>query len=107
MQFSNGVENDDCTGLKAGYAFRGVTDGHMSILCEAISEKTSRCDSSNPGDQAASAWNVRLGAPADSRTDQGPLVSFRQRDRVAAMVDRSRSGASVGAPAGSMAAEKR
>ncbi|WP_106400795.1 aminobutyraldehyde dehydrogenase [Actinocorallia populi] len=30
---------------------------------------------------------VRLGPPADSATDLGPLVSFRQRDRVAAMVD--------------------
>jgi betaine-aldehyde dehydrogenase len=32
---------------------------------------------------------VRLGAPADPDTDQGPLVSFRQRDRVAGMVQRA------------------
>jgi betaine-aldehyde dehydrogenase len=33
--------------------------------------------------------SVRLGAPTDPDTDQGPLVSFRQRDHVAAMVDRA------------------
>jgi betaine-aldehyde dehydrogenase len=39
---------------------------------------------------------VRLGSPTDSGTDQGPLVSFKQRDRVAAMVDRAvRDGAKV------------
>ena len=32
---------------------------------------------------------VRLGAPTDATTDQGPLVSFKQRDKVAAMVDRA------------------
>lgn len=32
---------------------------------------------------------VRLGAPADPQTDQGPLVSYKQRDRVAAMVERA------------------
>jgi betaine-aldehyde dehydrogenase len=32
---------------------------------------------------------VRLGPPADPATDQGPLVSFRQRDRVAGMVARA------------------
>ncbi|MDO5503323.1 MAG: gamma-aminobutyraldehyde dehydrogenase [Actinomycetia bacterium] len=32
---------------------------------------------------------VRLGVPTDPDTDQGPLVSFRQRDKVAGMVDRA------------------
>jgi betaine-aldehyde dehydrogenase len=32
---------------------------------------------------------VRLGPPTDQGTDQGPLVSFRQRDRVAAIVERA------------------
>jgi betaine-aldehyde dehydrogenase len=32
---------------------------------------------------------VRLGVPTDPDTDQGPLVSFGQRDRVAAMVERA------------------
>jgi betaine-aldehyde dehydrogenase len=37
---------------------------------------------------------VRLGAPTDPDTDQGPMVSFTQRDRVAAMVERAlRDGA--------------
>jgi betaine-aldehyde dehydrogenase len=40
--------------------------------------------------------SVRMGATADEDTDQGPLVSFRQRDRVAAMVERAvRDGAQV------------
>jgi betaine-aldehyde dehydrogenase len=39
---------------------------------------------------------VRLGAPRDSATDLGPLVSFRQRDRVAAMVEQAvQEGAQV------------
>jgi betaine-aldehyde dehydrogenase len=32
---------------------------------------------------------IRLGAPADPATDQGPLVSFAHRDRVAAFVSRA------------------
>ncbi|TCC36364.1 gamma-aminobutyraldehyde dehydrogenase [Kribbella speibonae] len=52
---------------------------------------------------------VRLGAPTDPETDQGPLVSFKQRDRVAAMVDRAiRDGATAvtggRAPEGELAA---
>jgi betaine-aldehyde dehydrogenase len=39
---------------------------------------------------------VRLGDPTDPSTDQGPLVSLRQRDSVAAYVDRARGyGAKV------------
>ncbi|NLJ53083.1 MAG: gamma-aminobutyraldehyde dehydrogenase, partial [Intrasporangiaceae bacterium] len=38
---------------------------------------------------AALMGTVRLGAPSDPDTDQGPLVSFRQRDKVAAMVERA------------------
>jgi betaine-aldehyde dehydrogenase len=52
---------------------------------------------------------VRLGAPTDPATDQGPLVSFRQRDRVAAMVESAlRDGAKAvtggKSPAGDLAA---
>jgi betaine-aldehyde dehydrogenase len=32
---------------------------------------------------------VRLGLPTDPDTDQGPLASFRQRDKVAGMVERA------------------
>jgi betaine-aldehyde dehydrogenase len=40
--------------------------------------------------------SVRLGPPRDEDTDQGPLVSFRQRDKVAGMVERAvRDGAKV------------
>jgi betaine-aldehyde dehydrogenase len=35
--------------------------------------------------------SVRLGDPRDEATDQGPLVSFKQRDSVAAFVDRARA----------------
>ncbi|MGP4030073.1 gamma-aminobutyraldehyde dehydrogenase [Actinomadura sp. 3N407] len=43
---------------------------------------------------AALMRRLRLGAPAERGTDQGPLVSFQQRDRVAAMVARAlRDGA--------------
>ena len=35
---------------------------------------------------------LRLGAPGDDDTDLGPLVSFAQRDRVAAHVSRARAG---------------
>ena len=38
---------------------------------------------------AALMAQVRLGPPTDPSTDQGPLASFRQRDRVAGMVDRA------------------
>ncbi|HET9658379.1 MAG TPA: gamma-aminobutyraldehyde dehydrogenase [Kineosporiaceae bacterium] len=34
---------------------------------------------------------VRLGSPLDPQTDQGPLISFRHRDRVAGFVDRARA----------------
>jgi betaine-aldehyde dehydrogenase len=34
---------------------------------------------------------VHLGAPTDPDTDQGPMVSFKQRDRVASMVERALS----------------
>jgi betaine-aldehyde dehydrogenase len=52
---------------------------------------------------------VRLGATRDEATDQGPLVSHQQRDRVAAMVERARDdGAKIvvggQAPGGDLAA---
>lgn len=34
---------------------------------------------------------VRLGDPTDPATDQGPLISFRHRERVAGFVDRARA----------------
>ncbi|MGB9372656.1 MAG: gamma-aminobutyraldehyde dehydrogenase [Jiangellales bacterium] len=51
---------------------------------------------------------VRLGPTQDEATDQGPLVSFAQRDRVAGFVERSRRYATVvrggQAPGGELAA---
>jgi betaine-aldehyde dehydrogenase len=51
---------------------------------------------------------VRLGDPFDPSTDQGPLISHAQRDRVAGFVDRARDYAKVvaggSAPVGALAA---
>jgi acyl-CoA reductase-like NAD-dependent aldehyde dehydrogenase len=50
---------------------------------------------------------VRLGDPFDPSTDQGPLITHAQRDRVAGFVDRARGYAKVVrggvAPSGSLA----
>ncbi|RJQ91309.1 gamma-aminobutyraldehyde dehydrogenase [Amycolatopsis panacis] len=56
---------------------------------------------------AALMSQVRLGDTGDEDTDLGPLVSWRQRDRVAAMVERARNdGARIvvggGAPGGEL-----
>ncbi|MFF0147608.1 betaine-aldehyde dehydrogenase [Amycolatopsis sulphurea] len=56
---------------------------------------------------AALMSQVRLGDTSDEDTHQGPLVSWRQRDRVAAMVERARNdGARIvvggGAPGGEL-----
>jgi betaine-aldehyde dehydrogenase len=51
--------------------------------------------------------SVRVGLPADEDTDIGPLVSYAHRDRVAAMVERARSYATIvtggSAPGGDLA----
>ena len=51
---------------------------------------------------------VVLGPTADEATDQGPLVSYEHRDRVAAMVERARGYATIvcggAAPGGALAA---
>jgi betaine-aldehyde dehydrogenase len=65
----------DCTAATRAYVHRSVFDDFVDGVAELM-------------------HRVRLGAPTDPHTDQGPLVSFRQRDRVAAMVDRAvRDGA--------------
>lgn len=60
----------DCTAATRAYVHRSVFDDFVTGVAELMRR-------------------VRLGAPTDPHTDQGPLVSFRQRDRVAAMVDRA------------------
>ena len=65
----------DCTAATRAYVHRTVFDDFVTGVADLMA-------------------NVRLGAPTDPDTDQGPLVSFKQRDRVAAMVDRAlRAGA--------------
>ena len=60
----------DCTAATRAYVHRSRHDAFV----EGVADLMSR---------------VRLGAPTDETTDQGPLVSFRQRDKVAAMVERA------------------
>lgn len=67
----------DCTAATRIYAQRPVFDA----LVEGVAEVLGR---------------IRVGDPRDPDTDLGPLVSFAQRDRVAAFVDRARgSGARI------------
>ncbi|MEU6537529.1 gamma-aminobutyraldehyde dehydrogenase [Streptomyces sp. NPDC047000] len=66
----------DCTAATRAYVQRP--------LYEAFTERT-----------AALMETVRLGDPFAPGTDLGPLISFAQRDRVAALVDRARGYARV------------
>ncbi|MGA8046794.1 MAG: gamma-aminobutyraldehyde dehydrogenase [Dermatophilaceae bacterium] len=60
----------DCTAATRAYVHRSRFDDFVSGVAELMA-------------------SVRLGVPTDPETDQGPLVSFRQRDKVAAMVERA------------------
>ena len=60
----------DCTAATRAYVHRSRYDDFVDGVAEVMGK-------------------VRLGAPSDPDTDQGPLVSFRQRDKVAAMVERA------------------
>jgi betaine-aldehyde dehydrogenase len=65
----------DCTAATRAYVHRSVFDQFVEGVADLMR-------------------GVRLGAPTDPTTDQGPLVSFKQRDNVAAMVERAlRDGA--------------
>ncbi|HST81653.1 MAG TPA: gamma-aminobutyraldehyde dehydrogenase [Kineosporiaceae bacterium] len=60
----------DCTAATRAYVHRSRFDEFVDGVAELMAK-------------------VRLGAPTDPDTDQGPLVSFKQRDRVAGMVERA------------------
>ncbi len=60
----------DCTAATRAYVHRSVFDDFVSGVADLMSR-------------------VRLGVTTDPDTDQGSLASFKQRDRVAAMVDRA------------------
>jgi betaine-aldehyde dehydrogenase len=80
----------DCTAATRAYVHRSRFDEFVEGVAQLMGQ-------------------VRLGAPTDPDTDQGPLVSFKQRDRVAGMVDAAvRDGAKVvaggKAPSGALAA---
>jgi betaine-aldehyde dehydrogenase len=65
----------DCTAATRAYVHRSVFDDFVGGVADLMRR-------------------VRLGAPTDPDTDQGPMVSFKQRDRVASMVERAlRDGA--------------
>jgi betaine-aldehyde dehydrogenase len=80
----------DCTAATRAYVQRPLYDAFVQGVADLMS-------------------TVRLGDPTDPSTDQGPLVSLRQRDSVAGYVDRARGyGAKVvvggRAPGGALAA---
>ena len=63
----------DCTAATRAYVQRTLYDGFVEAVADLMTQ-------------------VRLGPTLDRATDLGPLVSFRQRDRVAGFVDRARAG---------------
>ena len=63
----------DCTAATRAYVHRSRFDDFVSGVAELMDR-------------------VRLGLPTDPDTDQGPLASFRQRDKVAGMVERAVQG---------------
>lgn len=80
----------DCTAATRAYVHRSLFDDFTAGVAELMGR-------------------LRLGVPTDPDTDQGPLVSFRQRDKVAGMVERAvRDGAEALAggriPGGELAA---
>jgi betaine-aldehyde dehydrogenase len=67
----------DCTAATRAYVQRPLYDAFVQGVCDVMTA-------------------VRLGAPMDPATDQGPLISSRQRERVAGFVERARGyGAKV------------
>jgi betaine-aldehyde dehydrogenase len=67
----------DCTAATRAYVQRPLYEAFVSGVADVMG-------------------NVVLGDPMDERTDQGPLVSRRQQERVAGFVDRARAdGAKV------------
>ncbi|MGY1813565.1 gamma-aminobutyraldehyde dehydrogenase [Blastococcus sp. SYSU D00820] len=60
----------DCTAATRAYVHRSLLEEFVSGVAELMA-------------------SVRLGPTRDEDTDQGPLASFRQRNRVAAMVERA------------------
>jgi betaine-aldehyde dehydrogenase len=78
----------DCTAATRAYVQRPLYDAFVAAVAELMA-------------------GVRLGDPFDPDTDLGPLVSAAHRDRVAAVVERARSCATVvtggAAPGGPLA----
>ena len=67
----------DCTAATRAYVQRPLYDAFVAGVADVMG-------------------TVRLGEPLDDRTDQGPLISRRQQERVAGFVDRARAdGAKV------------
>lgn len=66
----------DCTAATRAYVQRPLYDAFIAGVADLMA-------------------GVRLGDPFDRATDLGPLVSYAQRDRVAALVERARGYARV------------
>jgi betaine-aldehyde dehydrogenase len=75
----------DCTAATRAYVQRPLFDAFVQGVADLMA-------------------TVRLGDPFDPATDQGPLISHAQRDRVAGFVERARDYAKVVAPGGALAA---
>ncbi|HEY5832652.1 gamma-aminobutyraldehyde dehydrogenase [Streptomyces sp.] len=79
----------DCTAATRAYVQRPLYDAFVTAVADLMA-------------------GVRLGDPRDPATDLGPLISFAHRDRVAAIVERARTYATVvtggEAPGGKLAA---
>ena len=63
----------DCTAATRAYVHRSLFDDFVAGVADLMA-------------------SVRLGPTRDEDTDQGPLASFRQRDKVAAMVEQAVAG---------------
>ncbi len=80
----------DCTAATRAYVHASVFDAFVEQTADLMRR-------------------VRLGPPADEATDQGPLISFRHRDKVAGMVQAALAGGAKAAcggkaPGGDLAA---
>lgn len=79
----------DCTAATRAYVHESCFDSFVDGVAELMRSAT-------------------LGPPTDTATDLGPLVSFRQRDRVAGMVERAKAAGAravtgSGIPGGALA----
>ncbi|MFB9993301.1 gamma-aminobutyraldehyde dehydrogenase [Deinococcus oregonensis] len=74
----------DCTAACRIYAQKGIYDRFVAALADAVG-------------------SIKVGPQFDSSTEMGPLITARQRDRVASFVERAREQAHIEVVAGGSA----